>query len=207
MVKVRLVLSKLVFGALYCICLDYGLFCIMDYLAKKRKPTDASEVMFFTDKGAGCRQHIYDKSGCGNDGCAYSNIRRIVDFMNCARETLDVCIYLVTCHDLANAILKVHERGVRVRIIADADMAEGSGSQISTFKKQGIPVRMKDSPFLMHHKYFIVDHTLLVTGSFNWTMQAITGNWDNVIVAAERELLEPFDRHFSHLWQEFEKYS
>ncbi|KAK7793511.1 hypothetical protein R5R35_001847 [Gryllus longicercus] len=173
------------------------------FAVSKVKPKVINEVMFFTDQGAGCQEHNENKGRCYNEGCAYSNIRRICEYIESSRSTLDVCIYLITCHDLANSILRVHRRGVSVRVIADCDMAEGSGSQVAVFRRFGIPVRMKKSPYLMHHKFFVVDHWILLTGSFNWTMQAITGNWDNVIVTSRRDIVEPFDNHFAALWDEF----
>lgn len=69
----------------------------------------------------------------------------------------------------------------------------------------GIPVRMKKSPYLMHHKFFIVDSQILATGSFNWTLQAITGNWDNVIITSEKSIVEPFINEFEYIWENFSR--
>jgi cardiolipin hydrolase len=62
---------------------------------------------------------------------------------------------------------------------------------------------MKKSPFLMHHKFVVIDNDILVSGSFNWTMTALSGNWENIIVTSEPKLVIPFSQHFSQLWKEF----
>lgn len=67
----------------------------------------------------------------------------------------------------------------------------------------GVPVRMKKSPFLMHHKFAVINNHILVSGSCNWTMQAVSGNWDNIIVTSEPNLVIPFSQHFAQLWKEF----
>jgi cardiolipin hydrolase len=33
----------------------------------------------------------------------------------------------------------------------------------------------------MHHKFAIIDKIVLLTGSFNWTAQAVNGNQENLI--------------------------
>jgi cardiolipin hydrolase len=67
----------------------------------------------------------------------------------------------------------------------------------------GVPVRMKKSPFLMHHKFAVIDNCILVSGSCNWTTQALTGNWENIMVTSVPNLVMPFSQHFSQLWKEF----
>ena len=46
----------------------------------------------------------------------------------------------------------------------------------------GIECTMDDNKrFHMHNKFAIIDKLVLVTGSFNWTAQAVTGNQENLI--------------------------
>jgi len=54
-----------------------------------------------------------------------------------AASSLDVCIYIITSQVLSETIVKLHRRGINVRIIADADMADGSGTQIPILRKYG----------------------------------------------------------------------
>jgi cardiolipin hydrolase len=64
-------------------------------------------------------------------------------------------------------------------------------------------VRMKKSPFLMHHKFAIINNDVLVSGSCNWTVKAFTGNWENILVTSVPDLVMPFSHHFSQLWRDF----
>ena len=54
----------------------------------------------------------------------------------------------------------------------------------------------------MHHKFAIVDGQKLISGSFNWTMQAVMGNKENVIVTEDPDIVEPFKEEFQRLWEE-----
>lgn len=38
-----------------------------------------------------------------------------------AQRTIDVCVFTITCDEIADTLLKAHARGVRVRIITDND--------------------------------------------------------------------------------------
>jgi cardiolipin hydrolase len=62
---------------------------------------------------------------------------------------------------------------------------------------------MKKSPFLMHHKFLVINKNILISGSSNWTMTAFSGNWDNIVVTSVPDLVMPFHQHFSQLWKEF----
>jgi len=56
----------------------------------------------------------------------------------------------------------------------------------------------------MHHKFALIDGHILLTGSFNWTRQAITGNCENVIVTDQKDLVTKFSLEFSKLWEAYD---
>lgn len=62
---------------------------------------------------------------------------RMLRYLQDAKESLDICIYLLTVRDISNQIVKAHNRGLKVRVITDEDMANGSGSQINSFRQAG----------------------------------------------------------------------
>lgn len=55
----------------------------------------------------------------------------------------------------------------------------------------------------MHHKFVVVDGRVLINGSFNWTIQAVTGNQENVIVTDDIAVTSLFMAEFQRLWEEF----
>lgn len=181
---------------------------VMYYRNRFKKRSEPSsdhlnEVMFFTDKGIECKANCYNRLICTKNSSAYRNLRRLIQLLEEATSSLDVCMFFFTCQDLSEAIIRVHRKGVNVRVIADAEMADGCGTQIPELRKCGVPVRMKKSPSLMHHKFAIINNHILVSGSCNWTMKALTGNWENILVTSVPNLVMPFSHHFSQLWKEF----
>lgn len=45
----------------------------------------------------------------------------MLEYISSAHQKLDICVFSITCDEIANAVLAAHHRGVRVRIITDND--------------------------------------------------------------------------------------
>jgi len=69
-------------------------------------------------------------------------------------------------------------------------------------REAGVRVVARKQAGLMHHKFAIVDARVVVTGSFNWTSQAVMSNNENVVISSNRELVEPFVMEFDRLWED-----
>lgn len=67
----------------------------------------------------------------------------------------------------------------------------------------GIQVRHDQEGGYMHHKFAIVDGRTLITGSLNWTTQAIQNNRENVLVLEDAEYVKPFLEEFERIWEEY----
>uniref|UniRef100_A0A1B6GEV7 Mitochondrial cardiolipin hydrolase n=1 Tax=Cuerna arida TaxID=1464854 RepID=A0A1B6GEV7_9HEMI len=168
-----------------------------------------NEVLFFCDVGLSCKDHSLEggeKKQCSSKNCSFYNLSRMLHYLNSAESSLDVCLYLITMKDLGSAVIKAQKRGVKVRVICDEDMANGSGSQILSFQGNGLPVKyFRKSTRLMHHKFAIIDKRILMSGSLNWTMQAFFGNWENIIITTERTIVREFLTEFERLWKSLER--
>lgn len=107
---------------------------------------------------------------------------RLLRLLNGARSTLDVCVFTITANEIRDALLDAHRRGVRVRIISDDEQMWSQGSDVRDLMRAGIPTKTDSSECHMHHKVAIIDGAKVLTGSFNWTRQAVIGNQENICV-------------------------
>ena len=128
---------------------------------------------------------------------------RLIDLLDNASSSVDICVFTITHNILTDAILRAHRRGVGVRILTDDDKADDLGSDVFHLAEQGIPVRMDGSPEHMHHKFAVFDRRLLVSGSYNWTRSAALRNRENLAVMDDERLVEPFVEEFERLWEVF----
>jgi phosphatidylserine/phosphatidylglycerophosphate/cardiolipin synthase-like enzyme len=98
----------------------------------------------------------------------------------------------------------VYKRGIKVRIIADDECVKNYGSDVYKLASYGIPCKTDNSAqFHMHNKYAIIDESVIVTGSFNWTTQAINNNQENLLFYEDKELAAQYIKEFNKLWNEF----
>ncbi|KAM0728797.1 Mitochondrial cardiolipin hydrolase [Formica fusca] len=173
------------------------------YVRNTRDRAKIFEVMFFSKESALCRPHLECRQLCRKANCAVGHFRRIINYLDSATDTLDICMYFFTCLPLVKAIINAHKRGVVVRIVLDESMTQNDGSQTMCFYKEGIKPKFKQLDVLMHHKFVIIDNNILITGSTNWTMAAFFGNFENLMVTNESGLVKPFINEFENIWTMF----
>lgn len=126
---------------------------------------------------------------------------RLLHHVGTAEETIDLCLFMVTSQELTSTVLRqIQQKDIRVRLIVDDANINVDGSQVAEFRARGAFVRSKPMPYWMHHKFAILDGGKVISGSCNWTMQAVTGNWENVIITDDRAIVSSFVQEFERLW-------
>lgn len=132
------------------------------------------------------------------------NVDKLVAYLGKAQKSLSICVFNLTNDRLANAVFDAHSRGVKVRVISDDECMTNQGSDIKWLADQGVPCRVDPNPqFHMHNKFAIVDDTFLITGSFNWTVQAGKSNQENILVVDHPYYIEKYNAEFENLWKQF----
>lgn len=134
------------------------------------------------------------------DECREAIIQRI----NAARRTLDICVFTISDDRISESILAAHQRSIKVRIVSDNDKSGDKGSDIYRLGQAGVPIRLDRSSYHMHHKYALIDDNYLITGSFNWTRSASDKNQENIILLDDESLVSEFAEQFDSLWQRYE---
>ncbi|XP_073330050.1 mitochondrial cardiolipin hydrolase [Pagrus major] len=186
------------------VALSLSLELIVLLVRRLRPQRTLNEVLFFPTEMA-CVEHIFTPRS--SDTCLCSLAHGVETSLSCllrhilsASSSLDLCIFAFSNMDLSRAVLMLHRRGVTIRVIVDKDYATVTGTQIGVLRKAGICVRCSVGCVYMHHKFAVVDGRLLITGSLNWTLTAVQGNMENVLVTEEPDLVQPFIKEFHKLW-------
>ncbi|KAG0314767.1 hypothetical protein BGZ97_008980 [Linnemannia gamsii] len=132
------------------------------------------------------------------------SFKQLIKTLDSAKTSLDICVYTITDDHLANAIIRAHERGVKVRIISDSEKAEDLGSDVNRLRDNNdIPTRVDNSKSFMHHKFAVVDDQLVINGSYNWTKGARFENKENLTLTNSPKAVQGFKGEFERLWAEF----
>lgn len=144
------------------------------------------------------------KRACTESHDLDSSIGRLARYILLARESIDVCQYSITNQFLTEAILRRYKLGVKVRIITDHEGANILSSQLEEFYKLGIQIRPHRGNGLMHNKFIIIDGTIVATGSFNFTSQAMMENYENIVVTDQTDIVGRYIQNFSKMWLTFD---
>jgi phosphatidylserine/phosphatidylglycerophosphate/cardiolipin synthase-like enzyme len=146
---------------------------------------------------AASRRGVVDVLFSPHDDCR----GRLVALLDQATSSVDACVFTITSDPLAEALLRAAARGAKTRIITESDTVGASGCDIARLEDAGIEVRYDCDPDrLMHHKFAIVDHRVLATGSLNWTHAATRSNFENLVVSSDPDVVNRFQEEYQRMW-------
>ena len=148
-------------------------------IEEHKKHATTCEPIFFPDNAMPCREFLRGTK-CGRRNCSYAHeqtsLVRVLEVLRGAQRTLDICVFTITCNEIADAVEQVARRGIAVRIITDDEQSKSTGSDVMRLSRvDGIHVRHDgNARSHMHHKFALVDGATLLNGSFVRTAQAST---------------------------------
>ena len=128
-----------------------------------------------------------------NGGCAEA----IVHAVDGARECVYVQAAQFTSAPIARALVAAKGRGVDVRVVVDRKKEDDDHSQVDRLLSAGIPTFADGQHHTAHNKLMLIDHRVILTGSFNFTRDADTENAENLLVIdGKPKLLAAYERNF-----------
>jgi phosphatidylserine/phosphatidylglycerophosphate/cardiolipin synthase-like enzyme len=133
------------------------------------------------------------------DGCTDA----IVAEISAAKTALDVQAYAFTSPQIASAVKRAFDRGVKVRVLLDKSQRTDRYSSATYFFNNNVPVWIDDRHAIAHNKVILIDGETIITGSFNFTQAAERNNAENLlIIHGETNLFaayaENFAQHLAH---------
>jgi len=103
-----------------------------------------------------------------------------------AISSIYVQAYGMTSPTIVDALIKAHERGVKVRILLDKSNLKDKWSKRSVLVDSGVDVGIDEVSGIAHNKVMIIDEETVITGSYNFTRAAENRNTENVIIINDK---------------------
>lgn len=122
--------------------------------------------------------------------------RLVVEAVDGARSSLLVQAYNFSEPRIVAAIAAAFRRGVAVTVLLDKTSPSQKGAGAPHLAAEGVPVYIDVKPRIAHNKVMIVDETMVVTGSFNFTTSAWERNAENLLVLHSSDLARAYIRNF-----------
>jgi phosphatidylserine/phosphatidylglycerophosphate/cardiolipin synthase-like enzyme len=154
--------------------------CLVIFLTLPATP------MGFFDGGGGKTEWSVYFSPKG--GCAPA----IVEALNKAQTTILVQAYSFTSAPIAQALVKAHQRGVKVQVILDKSQRTDKYSSADFLNHANIPTLIDAAHAIAHNKIVIIDDQTVITGSFNFTKAAEERNAKNLLIIQDKNLVKKY---------------
>jgi phosphatidylserine/phosphatidylglycerophosphate/cardiolipin synthase-like enzyme len=125
----------------------------------------------------------------------------LVDLINSAQSSIDFAVFEFNLQDVADALVAAHKRGVTVRMVYDDEHTIGEDDpQVKQLLDAGIPGTPDKRSAFMHNKFFVIDKSIVWTGSWNVTKNDTFRNNNNVIILRSSKLAENYGNEFSTMF-------
>jgi len=128
---------------------------------------------------------------------------RLAAILDSARKSLDIVTFTFSSRVLADAVVRAHKRGVKIRFMMDTNMAKTSVQARDVFNS-GVEFRWRrgrTEKGALHDKFAILDGKLLETGSFNWTANASINSFENIIFLDDTAAIKAYQAVYDGLYE------
>ncbi len=150
--------------------------------------------------------------GGGSGASVYHGWYRVFFMPRDAERALDFVLYLLdnatesiyftaygfSLRSVADALIDAHDRGVDVRLVTDGDHYDDS--EIQRLISNGVPVVAETGRGIMHNKFVVIDHRIVVTGSTNWHWECFSNRHNNMIIVKHPEVASRYEAEFMEMW-------
>jgi mitochondrial cardiolipin hydrolase len=137
------------------------------------------------------------------DGSVQAFIERLI---GAATSSVAAALYRLNNPSLARALEEASQRGVRVRLLLDRNKFEEDSATRQLLSELSFPSRLlcgrEGRSSKMHHKFALIDSSVALTGSYNWTIESERQNYENLLVMRAPGQLERLRDEFEALWRE-----
>lgn len=113
-------------------------------------------------------------------------------------KTIDIAAYDLDARAVTDALLRAHERGVRVRLVIEGDYQNRSGP--TELQKVGAPVVIERRDPFMHNKFMVLDGRTVWTGSWNFAYSETYRNDNNIVIMNSESMAENYTAEFEEMF-------
>lgn len=128
--------------------------------------------------------------------------QEVLDFIDGARHSIDMEIYVLSSRDVVEALQRAKDRGVDVRIIIEEDVMGGENGEIfRELDSKGFRIRYASKAYkLTHSKFAIVDGEAVLVGSHNLSNSALFKNREASVIIRDAAVAGEFEEAFERDW-------
>lgn len=137
----------------------------------------------------------------------YPEVMRLI---NGAQKSIRVCMFQAVVYptypdspgnQLVHGLIEAHKRGVNVEVVLDnggslKEVASSNTQTASLLKKAGVTVFLDSEKVTTHAKFLVIDSSIAIMGSTNWTFHALAKNHELSAVVHSPEAAQRMNAFF-----------
>ncbi len=127
---------------------------------------------------------------------------QIATVLSGAEESIYFLAFSFTSNDLGDIVREKAEEGLTVKGVMDEEQVKSNqGTEYDPFKQADLDVRIDGIEGQMHHKVFIIDESIVIFGSYNFSQSAETRNDENILIIYNPAIAKQFMMEFERVWK------
>lgn len=119
-----------------------------------------------------------------------------------AQTSIRFMAFSFTEESIGQSLQERAAAGVSIEGIFERVGSETQYSELTPLFCAGVPVRQDGNKYILHHKVFIIDNSLVLTGSFNFSANATQSNDENLLFINDPALAAQYLAEFDRRWAE-----
>lgn len=131
---------------------------------------------------------------------------RIVELLRDAQHSITFMAFSFTAGDFGKIINQKAKQGLEIHgVMEEEQVKSNKGTEYTYFEDAALQVYKDGNDGQMHHKVFIIDDEIVITGSYNFSFNAETSNDENVIIFFDRQIAAEYLSEFARVESESQK--
>lgn len=126
-------------------------------------------------------------------------VDEVIAEINNAQRNIRFMTFSFTRDDMGLALLARANAGIDVQGLFETTGSETSFAEMPRLFCAGVDVRQDGNNGILHHKVFIIDEQTVITGSFNFSNNAVESNDENVMIIRNADIASLYLQEFQRL--------
>jgi phosphatidylserine/phosphatidylglycerophosphate/cardiolipin synthase-like enzyme len=127
-------------------------------------------------------------------------VSSLIALINDAKFNIRFLAFSFTDYPLAQAMIDRAKAGVDAQGVFETFGSNSDRSELKTFWCAGVPVRQDGNGSFLHDKVIIIDNSIVVTGSLNFSSSADEDNEENVVILDNPEIAALYLQEYQKVW-------
>jgi phosphatidylserine/phosphatidylglycerophosphate/cardiolipin synthase-like enzyme len=133
---------------------------------------------------------------CPEDHCK----EKVLNTLNQAQSSIYFMTFSFTDTDISDLLIKKAPH-LEIKGIFEKKRLNMDFEQYKKMQRNNLNILPDKNKGTMHHKVFIIDKKIIITGSYNPTWSANNKNDENILIIHNKKIAKQFLEEFNYLWK------